>query len=275
MRGTFYCRREYAAFKKAYRTHRDTSTDWCRGNDVLPCNCDSCKDDLVEGGRHGQPMYSSSAPAPVVVPSNNDNYDSAFDSPPPPPCPLAPGQADKGECGQTRGHQEHADPPPPPSPFARVHKRAGKGREGEGQQGFDGPPSPVDSVFKDTQEDSIGGGGGSSVSSCCSSSSGSSSGSSRRSRTTAPRKCSSSRHSSARRKAAAYRQRGTWGVGSVPIAASPVGRAYKRGGSLDGWGATSGVQEAVKCHGEGYAYKTLRRQGFSDLYIRTHFLPEG
>lgn len=274
VRNTFYCRTEYAAFKEAYRTHRDTSTDWCRGNDVLPCNCDACQDDLVEGGHHGHHIYSSAAStasAPAVLSredgDDNDNYDSAFDAPPPPPSPYALGHKDKSELGDEEQQDE------PPSPYAYGHKETEKGGDGEGAQGHDEPPSPVGAVFQDTPDDSSGGSGSASICSGSSSSSGSSGGS-RRSRTSA-RKCpSTKRYTSARRHSSAHRRRGTWGVGSVPIA-SPVGKAHKRGGSLDDWGVSSSVQEAVKCHGEGYAYKTLRLQGFSDLYIRTHFLPEG
>ena len=267
VRNTFYCRTEYAAFKEAYRTHRDTSTDWCRGNDVLPCNCDACQDDLVEGGHHGHHIYSSAAPA-ALSPEDN-NYDGAFEAPPPPPSPYALGHKDKSERGDG-GEAEQEEHNDPPSPYAYGHKGAGQGGEQDGAQGQNEPPSPVGAVFQDTQEDSSG------ASICSGSTSSGSSGSacSRRSRKSA-RKCpSTSRYSSVRRHSDAHRRRGTWGVGSVPIA-SPVGRAHKRGGSLDDWGVSSSVQEAVKCHGEGYAYKTLRLQGFSDLYIRTHFLPEG
>eukprot|EP00752_Nemacystus_decipiens_P011394 g10121.t1 len=269
VRNTFYCRTEYAAFKEAYRMHRETSTDWCRGNDVLPCNCDACQDDLVEGGHHVSHIYSSSAP--VALSRDDDNYDGPFEAPPPPPSPYALGHKDKSEDGG--GEREQEEHSGPPSPYAYGHKGTDKGGEGEGApHGQEEPPSPVGAVFQDTQEDSSGG-----SASICSGSSGSSgSTNSRRSRAST-RKCpstSSSRYSSARRHAAAHRRRGTWGVGTVPIA-SPVGRAHKRGGSLDDWGVSSSVQEAVKCHGEGYAYKTLRLQGFSDLYIRTHFLPEG
>lgn len=68
---TFYCRTEYAAFKEAYRMHRDTSTGWCRSNDVLPCNCDACQDDLVEG------VELMESPCG----KEEEDYDSAFDEP--------------------------------------------------------------------------------------------------------------------------------------------------------------------------------------------------
>lgn len=274
MRSTFYCRTEYAAFKEAYRVHRDTSSDWCRSNDVLPCNCDACQDDLVQGGHHDHHISSSSsssssAPAPAALSPDHDNYDSAFDAPQPPPSPYALGHKDKSDVGEAEEENSDNDLP---SPYAYGHKKADNGgaEAGEGAQEHHEPPSPVGAVFQDTQGDTSSGGSGSS---CFGSNSSTGSGSSRDSRATT-RKCPSARYSSARRHSAAHRRRGTWGVGSVPIA-SPVGRAHKRGGSLDDWGVSSSVQEAVKCHGEGYAYKTLRLQGFSDLYIRTHFLPEG
>ena len=255
VRNTFYCRTEYAAFKEAYRTHRDTSSDWCRGNDVLPCSCDACQDDLVEGGEH---IYSSS-PAPVppaaaaeadaAADPEDDDCDSAFEAPPPPPSPYAYGHKGKGQDdGAEEGERE--------------------------RQNSNEPPSPVGAVFQDTHEDTS------------SNSSGSSRGGSR---VTMSRKQSSTAAASAaaaapaassyyvarKRRPAAHRRRGTWGVGSVPIASAPMGKSHNRGGSLDDWRVSASVQEAVKCHGEGYAYKTLRLQGFSDLYIRTHFLPEG
>eukprot|EP00903_Cladosiphon_okamuranus_P008993 g8603.t1 len=287
VRKTFYCRTEYAAFKEAYRTHRDTSTDWCRSNDVLPCNCDACQDNLADGGHghHGHHIYSSarstaSAPAALSPDEDNDNYDNAFEIPPPPASPYAlvhkaKTVCEEGQKGENNIDWEHSEPP---SPYAYGHKDpAAKGGEGEGEgaQGHNAPPSPVGAVFHGTQEDSCSGSSSSSSgSSACSRASRSSCRSS--SRATA-RKCpSSSRYFGAKATShsAAHRRRGTWGVGSVRIA-SPVGKAHKRGGSLDDWGVSSSVQEAVKCHGEGYAYKTLRLQGFSDLYIRTHFLPEG
>lgn len=205
VRNTFYCRTEYAAFKEAYRTHRDTSTGWCRGNDVLPCSCDSCQDDLVKG--------------------DQPEDDHSDDSP-----------------GGTM-------PPPPRNPYE--HDDNTDGEEEEEQEGqHNEPPSPVGAVF---QEDSD--------------SSGSDEASDE------PRAVGPFR-ALPRRPVSAHGGSRPWGVGSVPIAAPPASITHKRGGSLDDWGAASRIREAVKCHGEGYAYNTLRHQGFSDLYIKTHFLPD-
>ncbi|CAN0025025.1 unnamed protein product [Scytosiphon promiscuus] len=219
VRKTFYCRREYAAFKEAYRKHRDTSTDWCRGNDVMPCNCDACQDDLVEGVT-GQHIYST-APCPLAADDGEeDNYDSAFDD------------------------------PPAPSPSSRESKEARvAARWGGGHGDTDGAPSPVCAVFEESVDipSPVG---------------------------APPASAAAARHGGCGQKRRLHTRSRTWGMGSVPIAAPPTRVTHKRGGSLDDWGVNSSVREAVRCHGEGYAYKTLRLQGFSDLYIKTHFLPE-
>lgn len=217
VRNTFYCRTEYVAFKEAYRTHRDTSTGWCRGNDVLPCSCDSCRDDLSEGGQHA---YASTPP------------DLPEDDSPVPVGTLPP------------------RPSPPLSPNELTDNRD-RAKGDDGQQ--DEPPSPVGAVFQE---------GGNTRSSSDSDEAVAKPRAARRARA-APRR-PASKHGRSR----------TWGMGSVPIAAPSAGMAIKRGGSLDDWGATSRVRAAVKCHGEDYAYDTLRHQGFSDLYIKTHFLPK-
>lgn len=241
VRKTFYCRREYAAFKEAYRTHRDTSTDWCRGNDVMPCNCDACQDDLVEGVV-GQHVYSS-VPYPISAQDDDDsdNYDSAFDD----PSASSPssGEAEDGNLAVRRGGG-HADTDEAPSPVCAVFEENV------------GIPSPVGAVFQDFEEDcnSSGGGGGRQRSLSSS--------------------AATARHGACGKGRRAHARSRTWGMGSVPIAPPPTRVTHKRGGSLDDWGVNSSVREAVRCHGEGYAYKTLRLQGFSDLYIKTHFLPE-
>lgn len=216
VRNTFYCRTEYAAFKEAYRRHRDNSSGWCRGNDVLPCSCDSCQDDLVEGEQH----------APSSSPTDGSPEDD--------------GSEDSRSVSA-------ALPPPPPSPY--VFKASADGEEEEGQQ--DGLPSPVGAVFQDD-----------------SSTSGSDEAFEK------PRSARPVRAAVPRRPGSAHGRSRPWGVGSVPIAAPPASMAPRRSGGLDDWGAASRVREAVKCHGEGYAYSTLRHQGFSDLYIKTHFLPD-
>lgn len=100
-----------------------------------------------------------------------------------------------------------------------------------------------------------------------------------------------------------HRRRCTWGGKNTPPPAKAVDYGHKRGESfggsysqcesmgvsigvrsenlnsgslsLDDSGVKASVREAVRCHGVGYAYKTLRMQGFSDLYIRANLLPEG
>lgn len=197
VRNTFYCRSEYAAFKDAYRTHRDTSRGWCRTNDVLPCNCDACQDDL------GQTPPSHLA--------SDDNYDSAFEDP-------------------DLLHNSSGDGLAVVSPAAgeEEHERA--------------PPSPAGAVVRGDESTST------------------------RTSRRAGQRGNSRRPSHARH--------GSWGVARTLPIAKASGSCHRRGGSLDDWEGKSSVQEAVRCHGSEYAYKTLRLQGFSDLYIRTHFLPD-
>ncbi|CAM9564289.1 unnamed protein product [Ectocarpus sp. 6 AP-2014] len=233
VRNTFYCRTEYAAFKEAYRRHRDNSPDWCRGNDVLPCNCDACRDDLVEGGPH---IYSA------AVASAGGGASSS--------------QAD-AHMGKEDGPYDHA-PPPPPNPYAHDGRSGGDGSEQP--ECHHEPPSPVGAVFQDIpekEEDSGSSGGGGFEYPA----------------ETRPTQRPCPAPEGRNRRLHSHTRSRTWGVGSIPLAVPPATRSHNRGGSLDDWGVTSNVREAVKCHGEGYAYKTLRLQGFSDLYIKTHFLP--
>lgn len=68
LENTFYTRREFGAFKDAYRTHRDTPS-WTRANDGLPCNCSSCADEATGS----TPEYSNYPPPespPVSPPSS-------------------------------------------------------------------------------------------------------------------------------------------------------------------------------------------------------------
>lgn len=239
MRNTFYCRTEYAAFKEAYRTHRDSSAGWCRGNDVLPCNCDACRDDLVEGGPH---IYSAAA-----SPAGGAAGGGAAGAPSP---------QEDAHAGKEGGPYDHA-PPPPPNPYAHVDRSGGDGREQP--ECHHEPPSPVGAVFQDSPEEengSSGGGGGFEYAA-----------------ETRPTQRLWPAAEGRNRRLPSHTRSRTWGVGSIPLAVPPTTRSHNRGGSLDDWGVTSSIQEAVKCHGEGYAYKTLRLQGFSDLYIKTHFLP--
>ncbi|CAM9794866.1 unnamed protein product [Ectocarpus sp. 12 AP-2014] len=234
VRNTFYCRTEYAAFKEAYRMHRDSSTDWCRGNDVLPCNCDACRDDLVEGGPH---IYSAAVSSAV----------GGASSP----------QAD-AHIGKEDSPDDHA-PPPPRNPYAQDDGSGGDGSEQP--ECHHEPPSPVGAVFQDSPEEeeedgSSSGGGGFEYAA-----------------ETGPTQRPCPTPEGRNRRLPSHTRSRTWGVGSIPLAVPPAARSHNRGGSLDDWGVTSSVREAVKCHGEGYAYKTLRLQGFSDLYIKTHFLP--
>lgn len=234
VRNTFYCRTEYAAFKEAYRMHRDSSTDWCRGNDVLPCNCDACRDDLMEGGPHIYSAAVSSAAGGASSP-----------------------QAD-AHMGKEDGPYDHA-PPPPRNTYAHDDGSGGDGSEQP--ECHHEPPSPVGAMFQDSPEEeeedgSSSGGGGFEYAA-------------ETRPTQRPRPAPEGRN----RRLPSHTRSRTWGVGSIPLAVPPAARSHNRGGSLDDWGVTSSIREAVKCHGEGYAYKTLRLQGFSDLYIKTHFLP--
>lgn len=110
VRNTFYTRREFCAFKDAYRTHRDTP-DWTRENDGLPCSCRSCSDDGRGVAESSPPpesppvsppssllLYSeddrASKPSPVFhmratretvrLQSTNSNYGPREDEPPSP-----------------------------------------------------------------------------------------------------------------------------------------------------------------------------------------------
>ncbi|CAN0133458.1 unnamed protein product [Ectocarpus fasciculatus] len=230
VRNTFYCRTEYAAFKEAYRVHRDSSKNWCRGNDVLPCNCDACRDDLVEGSPH---IYSSAGAAGGASSPKKDAH-----------------------MGKEDGPYDHA-PPPPPNPYAHDDRSGGDGSQQP--ECRHEPPSPVGAVFQDSPEqedDSSSGAGGFEYAA-----------------ETRPTQRPWPAAEGRNRRPPSHTRSRTWGVGSIPLAVPPATRSHNRGGSLDDWGVNSSVREAVKCHGEGYAYKTLRLQGFSDLYIKTHFLP--
>lgn len=226
---TFYCRTEYAAFKDAYRTHRDTR-DWCRSNDVLPCNCDSCQDDLVKG------VYEepSSAWGSAEEPANDDNGCLSTERQ---PCsPDHPVELDVA-LQEINGEQG--------SSAELSTERAAEENEEEA------PPSPVGAVFEGSDEDEVlktsdgedgeeaDGRGGAGAGAGC------------------------------------HARRNTWNSGNAckdGSSGGDGGSAHKRGSSWDG-GSTS-IQQAVEKHGVEYAYKTLRLQGFSDKYIRTHFLPE-
>ena len=224
---TFYCRTEYAAFKEAYRMHRDTSTGWCRSNDVLPCNCDACQDDLVEG------VELMESPC-----GKEDDYDSAFDEPEQPELTsrshsmndleivlhIEGGGDDQGDQGDQDDQDiqdiQDSQDEAPLSPVGAVFQEAD-----EKSGAFDDAAEEVDSPSRPHL----------------------------------------------------LRTRGSsWGAGGTPLAVKNASGSYhRRGGSLDDWGGKASVQDAVRCHGPEYAYKTLRLQGFSDLYIKTHFLPEG
>lgn len=216
VRNTFYCRTEYAAFKDAYRMHRDTSRDWCRSNDVLPCNCDACQDDLVEGGIGGG--------GGSVGGGSEDNYDSAFDEPE--DSMVSPGGAPELESPLRCDEGASTDP---------------VDEDGEAE-----PPSPVEAVFQDDIEEEP------------------------------PADLDDAEPA----QASGYRppaRRGSWGGWSATPVATATGNhaSHRRGSSLDDdCSVQSSVREAVRCHGAAYAYETLRLQGFSDLYVRTHFLPE-
>lgn len=70
---TFYTRREYMAFKDAYRLHRD-SLGWRREYDGMPCDCDSCMDRIVVDYR----MFSPESP-PVSPPALSPTSPADFE----------------------------------------------------------------------------------------------------------------------------------------------------------------------------------------------------
>lgn len=224
---TFYCRTEYAAFKEAYRMHRDTSTGWCRSNDVLPCNCDACQDDLVEG------VELMESPC-----CNEEDYDSAFDEPEQPELASSPHSIDDLEIvlhieggGSDQDDQDNQD---------------SQDSQGSQDSQDEAPLSPVGAMFQEADEKS-------------------------------GAVDDAAEESASPSRPQLFRARGSsWGTGGTPLAVKNAGGSYhRRGGSLDDWGGKASVQDAVRCHGPEYAYRTLRLQGFSDLYIKTHFLPEG
>lgn len=220
---TFYCRTEYAAFKDAYRTHRD-ARDWCRSNDVLPCNCDSCQDDLVEGGTE----ETSSAWTAAEEPANDDDASLSIERQ---PCsPDHPAQLDVALQGADLEQGSSA---------AFSTERTAEDEE-------EAPPSPVGAVFEGSDEDEV--------------------------LKTADGETGEEADGRGGAGAGYHTRRNTWNSGNACRDGSSGGGAHKRGSSWDG-GSTS-IQQAVEKHGVEYAYKTLRLQGFSDNYIRTHFLPE-
>lgn len=126
LENTFYTRREFGAFKDAYRTHRDTP-EWTRENDGLPCNCTSCSDDGT-GSSAGYANYPPPESPPVSPPSSLLLYSDAddaqefsvWDSP------------REGEVSQIQASEGDFAPP------------------------LDEPPSPVGATFGDSDDTSLG-----------------------------------------------------------------------------------------------------------------------
>lgn len=226
---TFYCRTEYAAFKDAYRTHRDTR-DWRRSNDVLPCNCDSCQDDLVQGGTNAtSSAWGPPAAAVAEAPAGDNNTSTSIE-------------------------RESSRSPDHPAELDVVLLGAsgevssmGTSAECTAEEKEEVPPSPVGAIFEGGDEEE--------VSKTGNGNEGGEGGDGRGGGGACPAR------------------RNTWNDGTACRGMTSGGDTHKRGGSWDG-GSTS-IQQAVEKHGMEYAYKTLRLQGFSDNYIRTHFLPEG
>lgn len=246
---TFYCRTEYAAFKEAYRTHRDTSTGWCRSNDVLPCNCDACQDDLVEG------VELMESPCG----KEEEDYDSAFEDSEPERLPSSSHSIDDLEI--VLHIQEEDDDDDDDQDNLDSHDILESHDILDSQDILDShdlldsqedsqdeaPLSPAGAVFQDADDRSNG-----------------------------VTDDSAEEEASPVRPDLLRTRGSSWGAGGEPLPAKNTGGSHhRRGGSLDDWGGKASVQDAVRCHGPEYAYKTLRLQGFSDLYIKTHFLPGG
>lgn len=239
IRKTFYRRSEYAAFRDAYRVHRESHVDWCRGKDILPCNCESCRDDVTEKNSEQWRRSGTSC----------FNEEKTLHD------PETSDVADESGQGSIHPHQEIENIQITPD------------MDGEAEMEYE-PPSPAEAISrmggriprthvpalstpsaKQRREATVG----------------------RNYTQTSNRVPSKRRHS-----------RGQWrglGYGSqTPRRSASSGFSspfHRHDSGLDDWGVNSRVQEAVRCHGEAYAYSTLRLQGFSDLYIRTHFLPDG
>lgn len=253
IRKTFYRRSEYAAFRDAYRVHRESSVDWCRSKDILPCNCEVCRDDLTEKNSEQSRLSDTTF---------NDEEKTLHDSEPASDIQTTSNVA--GESGHesihTHSHHQEIEnlqitsdmdveseidyePPYPAGVISRRGSRASR------------TPAPVPSTpsAKQRHEATVG----------------------RKSNQSSNGVSSKRRHS--RGQWRGWGGRSEYG-GQTPRRSAPSGFSspyHRHGSGLDDWGVNSRVQEAVRCHGTAYAYSTLRLQGFSDLYIRTHFLPDG
>lgn len=197
LENTFYTRREFCAFKDAYRTHRDMP-HWSRESDGLPCDCRACSDD----GSGDYPPYQAPESPPVSPPCSlllycdeNDSVASGDTA------PAIPSRGEDPSKNQVDEDQSTTVPD------------------------YDGPPSPVGATFGDG-DDGV------------------------------PGSATRGRRS-----------------GLDAVIARTQGKAYSRRVSWERRGVSPNVVHAVAEYGEEYAYKRLRRQGFSDHYIREHFLP--
>lgn len=242
IRKTFYRRSEYAAFRDAYRVHRESHVDWCRSKDILPCNCEACRDDLAEENSEQwrlSGMTSFNGEMEIIHNSEASNVadEAGHESITPHRQVIENIQITSDVEGEAEMEYE------PPSPAAVITKRGGN---------ISRTQVPVLSTpsARHRREGTTG----------------------RNYTPTSNRVSSKRRHSRGQLRGLAY------GGNQTPrrFASSGFSSPFHRHDSgLDDWGVNSRVKEAVRCHGEAYAYSTLRHQGFSDLYIRTHFLPDG
>ena len=253
VRKTFYRRAEYVAFRDAYRTHREASADWCRSNDVLPCNCEACRDDLAEGDSE-LPIISGGTTENEVE-SLGDSELTALD---------LQGTSDLDSDDLVSLYSEdQAAGDPQLSPAGFIPQGDWEGIEESEPSQF----TTIDTVAQQGQHERE---------------------EQEEAKVTRNKDAVKSDGRLPTKRLSFGRWRGWGGRGDhrrrsmqSPTHAS-VGYSYSRRGgsfggshSLDDWGVNAHVQEAVRCHGAAYAYSTLRLQGFSDLYIRTNFLPDG
>lgn len=196
---TFYTRREFCAFKDAYRTHRDMP-HWSRENDGLPCNCKACSDDGSADGDY--PLYEAPESPPVSPPSSLLLYCDEDES-------VSSVETTSALASRQEG-------------VSKIQADEGHGTT---IPDYDEPPSPVGATFGDGDDGMPG---------------------------SAP---------PGRRS------------GLDAVIARTQGKALSRKVSWERRGVSPNVVHAVAEYGEEYAYKRLRLQGFSDHYIREHFLP--